>query len=388
MRWVVFGIFLLSSVLNFLDRQVLAALAPQIMREFNLSKGQYGDLISVFSLTYAVAAPAMGWFIDRAGLTFASTLLVGLWSLAGIGTGLSRGFGWLLGARAALGLAESGSVPSVGKANVLLLEPREHSIGTALNQVGLTLGAILAPVAGQWIATLYGWRAAFFVTGALGFAWIPLWLAVARRHLPAPRPAQGRAFTTAAVLRDRRFWLLMVANMAIMTIYSLWVNWTTVFLVSQHGLSQQTANQRLAWIPQIFGTLGGLFGGWLVLRGSRADVVSSRLRASLVGAVMALVTGLIPFAPSPDWATAGICASFFAVLIMSVNVYALPLDYFGAGPAAFAVAGLTGSYGVVQVFFSSIAGRVADHAGFGPVLLAVAPLPLIGWLLLWFSAKR
>jgi sugar phosphate permease len=192
------------------------------------------------------------------------------------------------------------------------------------------------------------------------------------------------------VLRDRRFWLLLAANMAIMTIYSLWVNWTTVFLVSQHGLTQENANHRLAWIPQIFGTLGGLFGGWLALRGSRTanDVVASRLRASLVGAVLALVTGLIPFAASPAWATVGICASFFAVLIMSVNVYALPLDYFGAGPAAFAVAGLTGSYGVVQVLFSSLAGRVADHAGFGPVLLAVAPLPLIGWLLLWISAKR
>jgi len=386
MRWFVFGIFLLSSVLNFLDRQVLAALAPQIMQEFNLSKGQYGDLISVFSLTYAVAAPVMGLFIDRAGLNLASTALVGLWSLAGIATGMARGFPSLLGARAALGLAESGSVPSVGKANVLLLAPREHSIGTALNQVGLTLGAILAPLAGQWIATLYGWRAAFLVTGALGFLWIPLWLIVARRHVPAVKPA--RSVTTSAVLRDRRFWLLLVANMAIMTIYSLWVNWTTVYLVSQHGLTQEAANHRFAWIPQIFGTLGGLFGGWLVLRGSRLDVVSARLRASLVGAILALVTGLIPYASNPDWATAGICASFFAVLIMSVNVYALPLDYFGAGPAAFAVAGLTGSYGVVQVFFSSLAGRVADHAGFGPVLLAVAPLPLIGWLLLWISAKR
>lgn len=387
MRWVVYGVFVLSSVLNFLDRQVLAALAPEIMREFSLNKGQYGDLISVFSITYAASAPLLGWFIDRVGLTRGSTILIALWSMAGMATGLVQGFAGLLVARSVLGFAEAGSIAASSKANALYLEPRERSLGAAVNQFGLTLGAVLAPLAGQWMSTQFGWRSAFVFTGAIGFLWIPLWIWMVRRA-PAHQPSAGQPLRAAQVIRDSRFWLLLAANIAIMSIYSLWVNWTTVFLVVQHGLSQADANHRLAWLPQVFGTLGGLFGGWLALRWAGAGIVASRLRASLVGCVLVLVTALIPFAPTAGLATAGICLSFFAVLIVSVNVYSLPLDYFGAGPAAFAVAGLTSSYGIVQTIFSSTAGRVADSVGFTPVLVAIAPLPLIGWLLLWLSAKR
>jgi ACS family hexuronate transporter-like MFS transporter len=386
-RWLVYGVFVLSSVLNFLDRQVLAALAPEIMREFSLNKGQYGDLISVFSIVYAASAPLLGWFIDRVGLTRGSSMLVALWSMAGMATGLVQGFAGLLAARAFLGFAEAGSISGSNKANALYLEPRERSLGAGINQFGLTLGAVLAPLAGQWMSSHFGWRSAFFLTGATGFLWIPLWLWISRRA-PAHAPPDGQSLRAAQVIRDARFWLLLAANIAIMSIYSLWVNWTTVFLVAQHGLTQSDANQRLAWLPQVCGTLGGLCGGWLALRWSGAGIVASRLRASLVGSILVLVTALIPFAPTPGLATAGICLSFFAVLIISVNVYSLPLDFFGPGPAAFAAAGLTCSYGILQTVFSSTAGRVADLFGFTPVLLAVAPLPLIGWLLLWLSAKR
>ena len=385
-RWIAFSIFTLSSTLNFLDRQVLAALAPQLMTQFDLSKGQYGDLLSAFSITYALSAPLLGWFIDVVGLTTGSAILVALWSLAGMSTGLAGGYMSLLLARGALGLVEGGSVPAVGKASALYLKPRERSIATAINQVGLTLGAVLAPLAGQWIATGHGWRWAFYATGALGFLWIPLWLFTARKIPPPPIPRTAR-ISVSQLMSDRRFWLLLAANMAVMVIYSLWVNWTTVYLVSRHGLTQEAANQRLAWMPQIFGTAGGLFGAWLSLRWLKNSVVRARLNATLAGCVLALVTALIPLAPSPGWATAGICASFFACLIASVNIYAIPLDLFGPERAAFAVAGLTGSYGLLQTFFSPLTGRIVDHLGFTPVLEACAVLPLLGYLLLWLAAR-
>jgi ACS family hexuronate transporter-like MFS transporter len=388
-RWFVAGVFFLSSTLNFLDRQLLSALAPEIMRDFSLTKGQFGDLLATFSFTYALASPAAGLLLDRVGLVRGSSWLVGLWSLAGMATGLVQSFGALLLARAALGVTEAGSIPATGKANGLYLRPEERSLGAAANQVGLMIGAVMAPLAGQWIATHYGWRTAFFSIGALGFVWIPAWLAAARRYPPVDAATAG-AEGPRELLRDPRFWYMCAANMAVMTVYSLWLNWTTVFLVERHGLAQADANARLAWMPQICGTLGGFFGGWLSLRWSaRLGPLESKVRAILVGTLLVLVTALIPFSPSAGWTTAGICASFFACLVCSVNIYTVPIDLFGPRRAGFAIAGLTFAYGLLQAVFSSVAGRVVDWAGsFTPLLWATAGLPLLGYFFTRAAVRR
>ena len=93
LRWVVLSIFVLSTALNYLDRLLLAALAPTLKSEFHLSNTQYGGVISVFSIVYALTAPVAGWFIDRVGLNAGITVSMAVWSLAGMATGLTRSFG-------------------------------------------------------------------------------------------------------------------------------------------------------------------------------------------------------------------------------------------------------------------------------------------------------
>ena len=105
LRWVVIGVFVLSSTLNYLDRQILAALAPLLRQEFSLTNADYGWVLAVFSITYAVSSPLAGLLIDRFGLNRGISLGVGLWSLAGIATGFTRNLTGLLGCRAVLGAA-------------------------------------------------------------------------------------------------------------------------------------------------------------------------------------------------------------------------------------------------------------------------------------------
>lgn len=387
LRWLAIAVFALANALNFMDRQILAALAPQLMREFHITAGGYGDVILVFSLTYALAAPVAGLLIDRLGLPFGASLSVGLWSFAGMATGFTSSLSGLMTTRGLLGLGESGGIPATGKASALYLPPRERAMGAAVFQVGLTLGAIVAPLAAETISRLYGWRMAFVMLGAFGFLWIPLWLIVSKRvpRLPetkAPAPAR-------AILQDGRYWALLASNVLLMSVYSLWVNWTTVFLVRVHHMPQHEANFQLAWIPPIFATAGGLFGGWLTMRwaGRKADVTPARLRVILCGSLLLLLGALVPLMPTPGLATAFICLSFFACVASSVNIYALPLDLFGAGHAAFAVSGLTSVYGLLQGVFSSGVGRVVDRYGFTPVCLGVAVLPMASWLVLQLTLR-
>ena len=389
LRWLAISVFALANALNFMDRQILAALAPQLMGEFHISAAGYGDVIFAFSICYALAAPLAGLLIDRVGLNLGASLSVGFWSLAGMATGWTSSLAGLTACRAALGAGEAGGVPATGKASALYLPPRERALGSAVFQVGLTLGAIAAPLAAETLARLYGWRMAFVAVGALGFFWIPLWLMVSRRVPCQSVGAAEPSLPAGRVLADRRYWAMLASNVLLMSVYSLWVNWTTVFLVRVHQLPQQTANYRLAWIPPIFATAGGLVGGWLTLRWSagQSDVTPARLRVILAGALLLLGGAAVPLMPTPALATALICLSFFACVAASVNIYALPLDVFGTRSAAFAVSGLTGVYGLLQGVFSSAVGRVVDGYGFLPVCVGVSVLPMASWLVLKLALR-
>jgi len=381
LRWVVLGVFVISSALNYLDRQILAALAPVIKSEFRLTNADFGLILSAFSITYAVAAPLAGLLIDRIGLNRGISLSVAVWSLAGVATGLVKGLGGLLGCRAALGLAEAAGVPATGKAIVSYLGPAERAVGHALGQVGLSVGAMLAPPVAVWLAMRHGWRSAFLVTGLAGLLWIPLWKRVAGL---APRQESVRAGVGAReVIRDRRLWGFITANILSMTIYTLWTNWTTIYLVQAHRLTlAETA--WLVWLPPLFANLGGFVGGALSLKWMRGGLpaVPARMRACLISALALLLTAAVPWMPTAGWAVAGICLSFFWCSAMSVNLYTMPLDIYGAGPAAFAVSMLTSAYGAMQTVFSPVIGGMIDRYGFEPVCVLFAALPLAGYLIL------
>ncbi|MFB3829153.1 MAG: MFS transporter [Bryobacteraceae bacterium] len=380
-RWPILGVFVLSTAINYLDRQTLATLAPLLRAEFSLSNAEYGLILTAFSITYAASAPFAGALIDRLGLTRAMSVAVAVWSSAGIATGLTRGLGGLVACRAVLGASEAAGIPGAGKAIHQFLKPAERALGNAVNQAGVSLGLVLAPPVATWIAVRYGWREAFVATGALGLLWIPLWQLVGGR---SRNPERAPAST--AILRSPRLWAFVAANALSMIPYSLWTNWTTLYLVEVNGLTLVEAAW-YAWIPPLAATVGGFAGGWLSLawmrRGSGA--VSARTGACLAASVAAMATALAPLAPTAAWSSLAISAGIFAVSAFSVNMYSLPLDTFPGAHAAFAVSILVASYGAVQALVSPLFGLTIDVFGYAPVCAFAAVTPLAGYGVLKWS---
>jgi len=383
------GVFVLCSTVNFLDRQLLAAAAPIIKSEFSLSNAQYGQVLSAFAFTYATMAPVFGWLVDRAGLNLGMSIAVGVWSLAGTATGLTRSFGALLGCRAMLGLGESAGMPGLAKANGMYMKPGEFAMSLAVNHVTLGLGAAVAPLLVAVMAPRYGWRSVFLVCGTVGFLWIPLWLFTSRRTSPPAEVKPSQRMPASSLLRDPRLWGLTIANALIMTVYTVWTNWTTIYLVQEHRLTAIEANHGFAWIPPVFATVGGFFGGWLASRwiGRGMEVLTARLRAGWMAAGLLLFTAVLPAVPSAAAAVGVISASLFCCMILQTNLHVMPIDLFGSGRAGFSVSMLAFSYGLVQVVLSPMIGAVIDHVGFAALSVILAALPLMGMYVLTVSLK-
>ncbi len=352
------------------------------MAELHFSQTQFGLLISLFSITYAASSLFTGWMLDRFGINPTISGAVGWWSLAAIGNGLVKNLAGLAFCRAALGVGESAGVAAVGKLNGIYLKPEERALGAAANQIGLSLAGVIGPL---WIAYAIssGWRAPFVINGLLGLVWIPIWLAISRS---IPARYRDQEFVGIAdgkrnrlgILRERNLLLLVLANVLWMAGYSLWSNWTTLYLIHVHHITlRQTA--AYVWIPPLVSNIGGFFGGWLSLhwmkRGMQA--LDARRRAVWISALCSLFALLLPFAPNAAWATGVIALSYFFALAGSVNIYALPIDLYGPERSGMALAALTFSFGLLQTVISPLIGKMGDLNLYAQVIwIATAPLLL------------
>lgn len=384
-RWIAIAVFICASVLNYLDRQILATMADiwRTRPEFPFTYDDYGLLLAVFSIAYALSALFVGGFIDRVGLNRGASWAVALWAVASFGTGASHSVRELLVWRALLGVSEASAIAAVTKAVAMYLLAPERAMGQAMSQLGLSLGAGIAPKFAVYFADRYSWHWAFYAAGLLSLAWIPVWLTTSRSVVPASQPEAVKTSHSFDLLRDPRLWVLMIGNALGMALYSLWSNWAPSFLIRvQHLTPEQASNY--TWIVPLAGYGGAVLGGaisWQLVRMGLTPV-AARKRACLIAAVFSLATIAAPVLPGPALATAGMSFSFFWVCAWSVNHYTLPIDIYGARRAAFGGAALVFAYGVMQSLISRPLAAWIERYGFGSVCVLGSFLPLASYVLI------
>jgi MFS transporter, ACS family, hexuronate transporter len=391
-RALTVAIVALSLSVTAVDRNLLAAVWPILQTQLHLTNGQYGTIVAGFSIAYGVCAPVSGLLVDRFGFTRVAVIALAAWSIVGIATAFAPSFHALLVCRILLGCAESASLPAVAKAYVTYLSPPERSMGTAATQIALTIGAVGATLLAGGLAAKYGWQSTFLVAGILGLLWIPLWLrmSVTQQSEVHTFPPEVAPMGMKRLLRKPGLWALIIASLLLMPLYSLWTNWTTVYLVRERGLSATDANLHFAWIPPILAMLGGISGGWFAMQSAHkgTPVQYARFNVCFWAALGLLLTAAIPVLPSAGWATAAIGLSFFCTLCISINIYAMALDLFGTAHASFVFSLLTASYGLMQTVISPLIGFWVDHHSFNAVCFLGALSPLCGVAILYGAIFR
>src|SRR5687767_12125991 len=91
-KWLVCGLLLAASAINYMDRQTLANAAVRISEEFRLTQEQYGQIEAAFGYAFAAGSLVFGWLADRVSLRALYAVVLAAWSLAGFATGFVESY--------------------------------------------------------------------------------------------------------------------------------------------------------------------------------------------------------------------------------------------------------------------------------------------------------
>jgi ACS family hexuronate transporter-like MFS transporter len=362
---------LLVSLISYIDRNTLALLAPVILSETGLSAEQYGYIISAFSIAYMVGNPLWGALLDRWGLRTGMLSAVSFWTFASVAHAFAGGLWSFASARALLGFGEGATFPGGLRTAVQTLPQGSRSRGIAVAYSGGSLGAIVTPLLITPIALRWGWRGAFWFTGAIGLAWLVLW-AVLSRRLTAPI-VEPKTSTERMRLNDSRIWAFMSAYALGALPLALVIYGAAIYLAKVRGLTQGEIGA-LLWIPPLGWEVGYFFWGWL------GDRLPGRFRGMFLTLMMlSLPLVLTPKAPALPVVMFGFffamfAASGFIILSISYATAVFPASQSGL------IAGVgAGSWSAAVAVVMPVFGRLFDQGRYDTAFALATVFPLLGY---------
>jgi ACS family glucarate transporter-like MFS transporter len=411
-RWQIVALIFCIGVLMFIDRVNISIAAKYIMPEYGLSDMQMGWIFSAFVFGYAVLQIPGGTLGDRfgprrvlAGAIFwwsaftAVTALAGDWLL----TSLIGVVGSFIVVRALIGIGEAAGPPNYNRVVANWMAPGEHGLALGITTSGSALGAALTPPLIVWIMVNYGWRAAFYLAGAVGIVVALLcywfitnrpeehsWVNEAELSLItsgaglAPK-LQGARHRTPwrLLLRRPDLWCLTASYATLGYIGYIYFSWFYLYLVNVRGFSLVSGGW-FSTAPFFISAAMAPLGGWL------SDALSRRYgkrigRCGIGFTCPLMASGLIYFgAVTADPYLSVIFLSLGeGALFLSVAAYwATTIDL--AKPYAGAVSGLMNMGGNLAGTVSpTLTPYLAQNFGWNSALYVAAALAFLGaffWL--------
>ena len=432
-RWTICALLFFATTVNYLDRQVLSLLAPDLSTQFGWSNTDYANIASVFQFVYAIAMIFAGRVVDKIGTKTAYIVAIGIWSTGAVmhafSVPLGEGIASVCGAlglavipvsiagfmlsRAVLAIGEAGNFPIAIKATAEYFPKKERSFATGIFNSGANVGAITAPICVPLIASFWGWEWAFIVIGLLGFVWLAVWMALyekpeQQKRLTAEELAYIRSDETAEaaarpassvgekkvswfkLLTYRQTWAFAFGKFMTDGVWWFFLFWLPTYLSAQYGMKGQAIVIPLfvLYSMTMFGSIGGgWFPSYFMARGDKP--YDGRMKAMFVIALFPLLVLLAqPLGYISFWVPVlliGIGAS--AHQAWSCNIFTTVSDMFPQKTIASVVGigGMAGGFG--GVVMTKIGGWVFDyyksindiHTGYMIMFAICALAYLVAW---------
>ena len=258
------------NLLNYLDRQLLAAILEPVKRDLGFSDAQLGTIAVGFVIVYTLTSPIFGSLGDRWKRPPLIAFGVAVWSLATALGGFARGFISLFTTRSLVGVGEAayGTIAPALLSDHFPVEKRGRAF--AVFFAAIPLGSAAGYIFGGLLEQHFGWRAAFFIAGVPGLLFAVLTLAVKempRGHYDPPKAENQKTRTPIRaylhLLRNTQYLLSCLGYAAYTFALGGLAYWTPAFMERVRGMTHAEATITFGGIVVGTGFLGTFIGGWL-----------------------------------------------------------------------------------------------------------------------------
>jgi len=263
----VVGLLVLLFGITYLDRVCISVAGPLMQRDLDIGPVGWGWVTGMFTVSYCLFEIPTGVLGDRIGPRRVLTRVVVWWSAFTALTGAVSGYVPLLLTRFLFGAGEAGAFPNASIVVSRWFPPARRATMCGVLLMASQLGGALAPLVVVPIQNRYGWRASFYVFGALGIGWASAWYAWFRDSPPqtagqVPDSGESRqhpSFPWRTALRSHSTLALLGAAFCYVYVYNFFQTWFHTFLVKGRGFSE--TGLMLSALPYIVAALANLTGG-------------------------------------------------------------------------------------------------------------------------------
>ncbi|MGH8018453.1 MAG: MFS transporter, partial [Opitutaceae bacterium] len=265
----------MGAAINYGDRAAFSSALPAIGTDLQLSGSALGLLGSLFLWSYAIGSPLAGSLADRSSRRKTVLWSLTLWSSVMLVTGFANGMLMLCVLRVGLGLSECPYLPAgialVGEHHGASTRAR----GISIVVIGISFGVIVGGAFSGLIADFLGWRAVFWILGALGVAlafFFNLRAVFPERPVDAARrDALPRLSGALAYLVRTPSYLIVLTKVVLVGVASwIFFTWLPFYFYEVFHLSLASAGFTGTFFPEISGLVGITAGAWL------SDAVAKR----------------------------------------------------------------------------------------------------------------
>jgi ACS family hexuronate transporter-like MFS transporter len=390
LRWIIAGMLMLATMINYADRLTLSVVSVDLRREFSLNEQDYSHIVTMFLVAYAIMYAGSGYIVDRLGTRRGFAVFIFSWSVSQMLHGFARGKWTVGGCRFLLGLSEPGNWPAAAKAIAEWFPASQRALGVGIFNAGSSMGSALAPPVVAWLTLHYGWRSSFLFTGGLGLVWLMLWLILyqpphrnrwlqeseyhaIKDHVRPPEdamPAKREGLPWRRVVATRACLTITLARFLTDPVIYFVIFWLPEYLRRERGFDLAMVG-KYAWVPFLFGDAGYIFGGWLSGRLMRAGWPIARARrfVMLLGAAFLPSAIFAPLVPEAWMALGATCMVVFGHALWVANLQTLPTDLY-AGREVGTVTGFSGMGGAIGGILANLGtGYVVMHFSYVPIFL-------------------
>src|SRR5205807_1875881 len=389
-RWSIVGLLFTASLINYLDRAAISFALPLISRDFHLTSGTKGLLLSSFFWSYALMQVPIGWCADRFNLRWLYAGAFAMWSFAQGLTGLAGSLAALIGFRVLLGVGESIYLPGGTKIVSLLFARKERGLPSGLFDFGTRTGLVLEGILVPWLLTHYGWRNTFLLLGFAALVWIVPWFSVFPRRLPALNTVVGSPSSKVSrvgrnTILNRNLLGICLGFFCFDYYWYVLVTWLPDYLVTVRRLSIVQAGFYASLAFFTFG-IAEPIGGWIAdtLIGRGWDETATRKGIVTVAFAMGVFLIASMRAIHTDIAVALLILASLVGLatgnLLTILQSCAPVEQVGLWTGAENFAGnLAGIIAPLAVGF-----LITSHGSYVPGFELASVVLLLGLLAYWF----